>query len=119
MDLRALDGITISRDCRSDAMALQRMPDAQVPLEISDQPDTTEMARTVAVWLEKELRFHIVLRAAVGLMALFPGKTCKRWPTPVSPTKARMSNTKAIYSEPSLASIAVRWSAVSVRGKHS
>jgi hypothetical protein len=33
-----------------------------------------EMARTVAVWREKELRFHIVLRAGVGLMALSPEK---------------------------------------------
>jgi hypothetical protein len=70
MDLRALDGITMSRDCRADAMALQRTPDGQVPLEMSDQPDTMEMARTVAVWREKELRFHIVLRSGVGLMTL-------------------------------------------------
>jgi hypothetical protein len=41
---------------------------------MSDQPDTMEMARTVAVWREKELRFHIVLRAGVGLMALSPEK---------------------------------------------
>lgn len=74
MDLRALDGITMSRDCRTDAMALQRMPDGQVPLEMSDQPDTMEMARTVAVWREKELRFHIVLRSGVGLMTLSPEK---------------------------------------------
>src|ERR1017187_3873564 len=50
MDLRALDGITLSRDCRADATALQRMPEGQIPLEMSDQPDTMEMARTVAVW---------------------------------------------------------------------
>jgi hypothetical protein len=74
MDLRALDGITLSRDCRADATALQRMPEGQIPLEMSDQPDTMEMARTVAVWREKELRFHIVLRAGVGLMALSPEK---------------------------------------------
>src|ERR1700677_530920 len=72
MDLRALDGITMSRDCRSDAMGLQRMPEGQAPLEIRDQPDTMEMARTVAVWREKELRFHIVLRSSVGLMTLSP-----------------------------------------------
>ncbi len=74
MDLRALDGITLSRDCQADAAALQRMPEGQIPLEMSDQPDTMEMARTVAVWREKELRFHIVLRAGVGLMALSPEK---------------------------------------------
>jgi hypothetical protein len=72
MDLRALDGITLSRDCRADATALQKMPEGQIPLEMSDQPDTMEMARTVAVWREKELRFHIVLRAGVGLMMLSP-----------------------------------------------
>ena len=74
MDLRALDGITLSRDCRADATALQRMPEEQIPLEMSDQPGTMEMARTVAVWRERELRFHIVLRAGVGLMALSPEK---------------------------------------------
>src|ERR1035441_4292371 len=74
MDLRALDGITLSHDCRADATALQKMPEGQIPLEISDQPDTMEMARTVAVWREKELRFHIVLRASVGLMTLSPEK---------------------------------------------
>ncbi|MCU1223931.1 MAG: hypothetical protein JWQ42_2024 [Edaphobacter sp.] len=72
MDLSALDGITMSRDCRADATALQRMPEGQVPLEMSDQPDTMEMARTVAVWREKELRFHIVFRAGIGLMTLTP-----------------------------------------------
>jgi hypothetical protein len=74
MDLRSLDGITMSRDCRADAMALQRMPDGQVPLEMSDQSGTMELARTVAVWREKELRFHIVFRAGVGLMTLSPEK---------------------------------------------
>jgi len=77
MDLRALDGVTMSRDCRADATALQRMPDGQVPLEVSDQPDTMEMARTVAVWREKELRFHIVFRAGVGLMTLSPDKNLR------------------------------------------
>ncbi len=70
IDLRALDGITIARDCRAAASALQSMPEGQVPLEMTDQPDTMEMARTVAVWREKELRFHIVLRAGIGLMTL-------------------------------------------------
>jgi hypothetical protein len=70
MDLRALDGITMSHDCRADATALQQMPEGQIPLEMSDQPDTLEMARTVAVWRDKELRFHVVFRAGVGLMTL-------------------------------------------------
>ena len=70
MDLRALDGITFSRDCRAEAMALQGMPAGQMPLELGPQPDTMEMARTVAVWRGKELRFHIVFRAGVGLMTI-------------------------------------------------
>jgi len=74
MDLRALDGITLARDCRKAAMALQRLPEGQAPLEMGEQPDTLEMARTVAVWREKELRFHIVLRAGLGLMTLSPEK---------------------------------------------
>jgi len=70
MDLRALDGITMSQDCRADATALQQIPEGQIPLEMTDQPDTMEMARTVAVWRDKELRFHIVFRVGVGLMML-------------------------------------------------
>ncbi len=70
MDLRALDGITFSRDCRAAAMALQGLPEGQNPLELGHQPDTMEMARTVAVWRGKELRFHIVFRAGVGLMTM-------------------------------------------------
>jgi hypothetical protein len=70
MDLRALDGITFARDCRSEAMALQGMPEGQNPLELGHPPDTMEMARTVAVWRGKELRFHIVFRAGVGLMTM-------------------------------------------------
>ena len=64
----------MSSDCRADAMTLQRMPEGQTPLEIGDQPDTMELARTVGVWREKELRFHIVFRASVGLMILSPEK---------------------------------------------
>jgi hypothetical protein len=53
---------------------LQSIPEGQAPLEIIDRPDTVEMGRTVAVWRENELRFHIVLRAGVGLMTLSPDK---------------------------------------------
>ena len=74
MDLRSLDGITLSRDCREAAVALQCLPEGQVPLEMGEQPDTLEMARTVGVWRKKELRFHIVLRAGLGLMTVSPQK---------------------------------------------
>ncbi len=50
LDLRALDGITLSRDCRTDGAALQSIPEGQAPLEMTDRPDTMEMGRTVAVW---------------------------------------------------------------------
>jgi hypothetical protein len=67
MDLRALDGVTLTPDCAAAAAAIQPLPEGQVPLETGDQPDTMEMARTVPVWRDKELRFHIVVRAGLGI----------------------------------------------------
>jgi hypothetical protein len=46
-------------------------------LEMGRQPETMEMGRPVAVWRGKELRFHTVLRAGVGLMTLSPEKSSK------------------------------------------
>jgi hypothetical protein len=74
LDLRSLDGITLSRDCRTDGARLQSIPEGEAPLEMTDRPDTMEMGRTVAVWREKKLRFHIVLRSGIGLMTLSPEK---------------------------------------------
>jgi len=74
MDLRALDGITIAHDCGATATALQSIPEGLVPLERTNAPDTMEMGRTVAVRRNEELRFHIVLRAGLGLMLLSPEK---------------------------------------------
>ncbi len=70
MDLRALDGVTVASDARKAACDLQSLPDGAVPLEMTDQPKTTELARTVAVRRGDEFRFHIVLRAGVGLMTM-------------------------------------------------
>ena len=70
MDLRALDGITVALDARKAACELQTVPDAAVPLEMSDQPETMELARTIAVKRGDEFRFHIVIRAGLGLMTL-------------------------------------------------
>jgi hypothetical protein len=70
MDLRALDGVTVALDARKRACDLQSLPDGAVPLEMSDQPETTELARTVAVKRGDEFRFHIVMRAGLGLMTL-------------------------------------------------
>ena len=70
MDLRALDGVTVASDGRKAACDLQSLPDGAVPLEMTDQPETMELARTVAVRRGDEFRFHIVLRAGLGLMTL-------------------------------------------------
>lgn len=67
MDLRALDGVTFTEDCAAASRAMQILPEEQVSLEVGDQPDTMEMARTVPVWRGDELRFHIVLRAGLGV----------------------------------------------------
>ena len=72
MDLRSLDGVTIALDARKAACELQSLPAGAVPLEMSDQPETMELARTVAVRRGEEFKFHIVLRAGVGLMILSP-----------------------------------------------
>jgi len=74
IDLRALDGVTLTRDCRASASSLQHIPEGQIPLEMSDRPETMEMARTVAVCREDEWRFHIVVRAGLGLMTLSADK---------------------------------------------
>ena len=67
MDLRALDGVTFAEDCAAASSAMQKLPEGQIPLEVGDQPDTMEMARTVPVWRDEELRFHIVMRAGLGI----------------------------------------------------
>jgi hypothetical protein len=72
VDLRALDGITLALDTKKAACELQDLPDGAVPLEMSDQPATMELARTVAVRRGDEFRFHIVLRAGLGLMTFSP-----------------------------------------------
>lgn len=69
-DLCALDGITMAQDCQAAVADLQTLPEECVPLKSTDPPDTMEMGRTIAVWRDQKLRFHIVLRAGLGLMAL-------------------------------------------------
>ena len=70
MDLRALDGVTVASDVRKAAYELQDLPPGVVPLEMTDQPETMDLARTVAVRRGDEFRFHIVLKAGLGLMTL-------------------------------------------------
>ncbi|HEX4022244.1 MAG TPA: hypothetical protein VHX63_13955 [Acidobacteriaceae bacterium] len=67
MDLRGLDGVTLTADCAEASSAIQTLPEGQLPLEAGEQPNTMEMARTVPVWRDNELRFHIVMRAGLGI----------------------------------------------------
>ncbi len=67
MDLRRLDGVTLTADCAAASSAIQTLPEGQLPLEAAEQPNTMEMARTVPVWRDNELRFHIVMRAGLGI----------------------------------------------------
>ncbi|MGB6871287.1 MAG: hypothetical protein WBD93_16870 [Acidobacteriaceae bacterium] len=72
LDLRALDGITLAEDCRAEGAALQRVPEKQAVPESIDRPGTMEMARTVTVRRDSELRLHIVLKSGLALMAISP-----------------------------------------------
>ena len=70
MDLRSLDGVTVALDTRNAVCSLQHLPNGVIPLEMSDQPGVTELARTVALKCGEELKFHIVLRSGLSLMTL-------------------------------------------------
>ena len=72
LDLRALDGITFAHDWKAAAAAIQSIPENHIPLEMDEVPESMELARTVTVWRDPEMRFHIFLRAGLGVMALSP-----------------------------------------------
>jgi hypothetical protein len=78
IELQALDGVTVTSDCRAAAYALQDLPQGQVPLEMNPQPEVMEMARTAAVRREGDLRFHIVLRRGLALSTLSPEPAMQR-----------------------------------------
>lgn len=78
IDLTALDGITVAQDCQAAACALQNMPQGQVPLELSPQPESMELARTAAVRRDGDLRFHIVVRPGLSLLSISPDKEMQR-----------------------------------------
>ena len=78
IDLQALDGVTVTSDCRAAACALQDLPQGQVPLEMNPQPEVMEMARTAAVRREGDLRFHIVLRRGLAVSTLSPEPEMQR-----------------------------------------
>ena len=78
IELQALDGVTVTSDCRAAACALQDLPQGQVPLEMNPQPEVMEMARTAAVRREGDLRFHIVLRRGLALSTLSPEPEMQR-----------------------------------------
>jgi hypothetical protein len=69
-DLRSLDGVTLAADCRAVAAQLQKWPDDEGPTYRAETSHAVEMGRTVGVWRGTELRFHIVLQQAFGLLAL-------------------------------------------------
>ena len=78
IELQALDGVTVTSDCRAATCALQDLPQGQVPLEMNPQPEVMEMARTAAVRREGHLRFHIVLRRGLALSTLSPEPEMQR-----------------------------------------
>jgi len=78
IELQALDGVTVTSDCRAAACALQALPQGQVPLEMGPQPEVMEMARTAAVRRGGDLRFHIVLRRGLALSTLSPEPEMQR-----------------------------------------
>ena len=78
IELQALDGVTVTSDCRAAACALQDLPQGQVPLEMNPQPEVMEMARTAAVRRDGDLRFHIVLRRGLALSTLSPAPEMQR-----------------------------------------
>jgi len=78
IELQALDGVTVTSDCRAAACALQDLPQGQVPLEMNPQPEVMEMARTAGVRREGDLRFHIVLRRGLALSILSPEPAMQR-----------------------------------------
>ncbi len=78
IELQALDGVTVTSDCRAAACALQDLSQGQVPLEMNPQPEVMEMARTAAVRREGDLRFHIVLRRGLALSTLSPEPEMQR-----------------------------------------
>jgi hypothetical protein len=69
-DLRSLDGITLATDCKQTASEIQQLRAGEIPLEAADLPESLDLGRTVPVWRGGELRFHIVLRASLGVMAI-------------------------------------------------
>jgi len=83
IELQALDGVTVASDCRAAACALQNLPQGQVPLEMSPQPevmvrqsakreripDVLELAelQLLLTKLETRERTLVLLAAATGL----------------------------------------------------
>jgi hypothetical protein len=112
IELQALDGVTVSSDCRAAACALQDLPQGQVPLEMNPQPEVMEMARTAAVRRGGDLRFHIVLRRGLALSTLSPEPEMQRLALGcIAHKAARMWNTRAIFTGCFPTAMENRWSA--------
>jgi hypothetical protein len=102
IELKALDGITVALDCQAAATTLQNLPEGQVPLEMSPQPESMEMARTAAVRREGDLRFHIVIRTGLSLMALSPDPELQRLSLPTPPANSSAGNSNFEAKKPRL-----------------
>ncbi len=72
MDLRFLDGVTVTHDIGVFAVTLQNVPEGQILLERGKLPETMDLGQTVPVRRDGEVRFHIVLRPGVGVMLVSP-----------------------------------------------
>lgn len=70
IDLAALDGVTFTWDFERTSAALQYVPQGKVLLERSSVPEVLDMGRTVPVKHSHGLRFHIIFRAGLGMLAL-------------------------------------------------
>lgn len=73
-ELEALDGMTVAKDCRAAAIAIQKPPDDSCVSAGIDLPSTVELARTIVVWRGEELRFHVVLHLDVAELLLSEDK---------------------------------------------
>ncbi len=78
IDLTGLDGVTVAVDCHAAARALQNLPRNDALWEIHSSREVMEMARIAAVRRDGDVRFHIVVRPGLVLMAIAAEKQLQR-----------------------------------------
>lgn len=70
-NLRALDGVTVTTDCRATALAIQLPPDhTSFPPDTYDPASALEMARTFGVRRKGDLKFHVALHKTAADMLM-------------------------------------------------